>query len=189
MFFVKKISLYCILLYALLAITVGCGDEPAPSSVKKGSTTAAKAKKAKKQSVAVKKKDVEKKKEKYAYSYDPSGKKDPFFPIIVEKTVEKDEDLTKVNSGEPKTYLETLDLSQLKLVAVMLLGTKNIAMVEDPEGKGHTAYIGTPMGKNGGKVVSIADGKVLIEEKYKKKGKVVPVIRELIIQSVEGKKR
>ncbi|MDH3974797.1 MAG: pilus assembly protein PilP [Deltaproteobacteria bacterium] len=180
------------LIFALLvlAVMVGCGEESSQPPSGQRPAKAVKAKKVPKKAVAVKKQDAKvKKEEEVVYFYDPSGKTDPFFPILVEKAAEKEEEMIATETGEPKTFLETLELSQLKLVAVMIMGKRRIAMVEDPEGKGHTIYIGTPIGKSGGKVAGIAEGKVLIEEKYKKKGEIVPVIKELVIQSAEDKRR
>lgn len=182
-------SLHIILFLFLLVFVAAC-EEESPQSPRQPAAKTAKAKKVQKKPVPVQKTEEEKKEEeeKITYAYDPAGKKDPFFPILVEKPVET-EDMAAVESGEPKTFLETLDLSQLKLVAVMIMGKKRVAMVEDPEGKGHSIYIGTPIGKSGGKVAGIEEGKVLIEEKYKKRGEVVPVIKELVIQTAEDRKR
>ena len=184
--------LHLITFMILLLFVAGCGeDSPKPTTATGQAAKVKKVKKAKKKSVLVKKSDAElKEKIMFVYSYDPSGKKDPFFPILVEKVVKKDDELAAAGTeSEPKTFLETLDISQLKLVAVMLLGSKNVAMVEDQDGKGHPVYIGTPMGKNGGIVVGIEKDKVLLEEKFKKGGEIVPVIKEIVIQSAEVKRR
>lgn len=123
------------------------------------------------------------------YVYEPAGKKDPFFPILVD---EKDVPVSAIevagtDSGVPLTPLEMYELSQLKLVAIMKFGDRDLAMVEDPEGKGHTLYIGTLIGKNKGKVLRMEEGRVLIEEKYRKRGKTISVIEELFISSREEK--
>lgn len=124
------------------------------------------------------------------YFYDPAGKKDPFFPAVVD---EKSLSSSDVNDGEvvetgiPPTPLEMYELSQLKLVAIMKFGSKDVAMVEDPEGKGHTLYIGTLIGKNKGMVSKMEEGKVLIEEKYRKRGEIITDIKVLIIRDGEEK--
>ena len=54
--------------------------------------------------------DAEEKESEKGYIYDPAGKTDPFKSfIVVRKEVMKKED------EKPKTYLETLELSQLTL--------------------------------------------------------------------------
>ena len=123
------------------------------------------------------------------YFYDPSGKKDPFFPAVVdEKSISLSGDEAEgVDAGPPPTPLEMYELSQLKLVAIMKFGAKDVAMVEDPEGKGHTLYIGTLIGKNKGMVLRMEEGKVLIEEKYRKRGKTISEIKMLLIHAGEEK--
>lgn len=102
------------------------------------------------------------KKEKPRYIYDPVGKRDPFRPFVAMQTPVKP-------SGEKirLTPLQKYDLSQLRLVAI-LVGTKGgKAMVEDSEGKGFIVEKGTYIGSNFGKVKTILKDKVIIEEKYK----------------------
>ncbi len=61
--------------------------------------------------------------------------------------------------------LEKLDLSQLKLVGVMLSDKGNQALVEDASGKGHMIQEGTHVGLNTGSVSRILKDRVIIEEK------------------------
>ena len=119
-------------------------------------------------------------KEKYKINYNPAGKKDPFYPLVREviEPVVPDE-----KEGIEKTELQKYELTQLKLVAVMKFGAKEVAMVEDPEGKGHTLYVGTLIGKNWGKVVMIDANKVQIEEKTR----AGSLIKELVMLTGEGK--
>lgn len=123
------------------------------------------------------------------YFYDPAGKKDPFFPIVVDEKFLKvsDGEAEDIDTGPPPTPLEMYELSQLKLVAIMKFGAKDVAMVEDPEGKGHTLYIGTLIGKNKGMVIRMEEGKVLIEEKYRKRGNTISEIKMLFIHDGEEK--
>jgi len=123
------------------------------------------------------------------YFYDPAGKKDPFFPAVVDEKSLKisDGEVENVDTGPPPTPLEMYELSQLKLVAIMKFGAKDVAMVEDPEGKGHTLYIGTLIGKNKGMVLRMEEGKVLIEEKYRKSGNTISEIKMLFIHAGEEK--
>lgn len=122
------------------------------------------------------------------YFYDPAGKKDPFFPVVVdEKAIDLSDDVGDVDAGPPPTPLEMYEISQLKLVAIMKFGDRDVAMVEDPEGKGHTLYIGTLIGKNKGMVIRMEEGKVLIEEKYRKRGNTISEIKMLFIHAGEEK--
>ena len=102
------------------------------------------------------------KKEKRHYVYNPTGKRDPFRPFIAMQTPVKPS-----SQKIPLTPLQKYDLSQLKLVAI-LVGKKGArAMVEDSEGKGYIIKKGTYIGRNYGKVKAILKDRVIIEEKYK----------------------
>ena len=96
------------------------------------------------------------------YFYDATGKTDPFKSFIAEE-----EEVSKTKKRKPRTYLETLDLSQLELIAIMLSKKGNWAMVRESKGTGHTIKVGTAIGTNGGIVQKIEDKKVVIREEYK----------------------
>ncbi len=105
---------------------------------------------------------LQQKEEKRHYVYDPTGKRDPFQPFIAMQTPVKP-------SGEQisLTPLQKYDLSQLKLVAILVGKTEGRAMVEDSEGKGYIVEKGTYIGRNFGKVKKILKDSVIIEERYK----------------------
>lgn len=96
------------------------------------------------------------------YVYDPTGKTDPFKSFVLEQEVYEEE-----NAARPKTYLESLDLSQLELIAVILNPKGNWAMVRDAKGLGHVIRKGTPIGTHGGVVHEIKQGEVVVRERYK----------------------
>jgi len=104
----------------------------------------------------------EEKKEGPKYTYDPSGKTDPFKSFIAEQ-----EEMEEKAKRRPKTYLETLDLSQLELIAIIVGGKGNYAMVKDSKGTGHVIQKGTSIGTNGGFVERITDKEVVIREEFK----------------------
>jgi len=104
----------------------------------------------------------EEKKEQPRYTYDPTGKTDPFKSFIAEQ-----EEMEEKAKRKPKTYLETLDLSQLELIAVIVGAKGNYAMVKDSKGTGHVIQKGTAIGTNGGFVERITDREVVIREEYK----------------------
>lgn len=96
------------------------------------------------------------------YLYDPTGKTDPFKSFIAE--IEEKEAKEK---KKPKTYLETLELSQLDLILIAVGKNGRWAMVRDSKGVGHVIKEGTPIGTNGGVVYKIAEGEVIIREQFK----------------------
>ena len=106
---------------------------------------------------AAEKKEPEKK-EEAEYSYNPTGKPDPFSPFI---QLASREGLRKA-----LTPLQKFDISQLKLVAIISTSQGNVALVEDATGKGYVLKKGTWIGKNDGKVTKILKDKVIVEEVY-----------------------
>jgi type IV pilus assembly protein PilP len=98
------------------------------------------------------------------YKYEPAGKPDPFKPFIIALQEALEEEKEK---ERPRTYLETLDLSQLDLIAIILNPNGNYAMVRDAKGTGHVIRKGTPIGINRGTVTAIKDKVVVITEKQK----------------------
>ena len=102
------------------------------------------------------------------YTFDPRGKTDPFRPLVVEKV--------ETPAGKPKqageavsegaTPLERMDLAQLRLVALIWNISHPRGMVEDSTGKGYILSVGTPIGRNKGKITKITSTGVVISEKY-----------------------
>jgi len=100
--------------------------------------------------------------------YTAEGKVDPFEPLI--RNDRKKASTSSSVQAKPRrilTPLEKFDFSEIKLVAVIMAPSGNIAMVEDSTRKGYTIRIGTYIGKNGGKVVKIENDRVIIREQVK----------------------
>lgn len=96
------------------------------------------------------------------FVYDPTGKTDPFKPFISEQESTEAKKVRK-----PRTYLETLDLSQLELIAIVVGSKGNFAMVRDSKGVGHVIQKGTPIGTNEGTVFAVTEKEVIVREEYK----------------------
>lgn len=62
--------------------------------------------------------------------------------------------------------MEKMELSQLKLVAIIWNIRNPRAMVEDGAGKGYIISSGTPLGKNKGKVTQITSAGIVVSEQY-----------------------
>ncbi len=84
---------------------------------------------------------------------------DPFEPALGSKPARAVKQKSK-----PRTPLEALDSSQLKLVGVMLSKNGNKALVEDASGKGHVIREGTYIGTNADRISRILKDRVIIEE-------------------------
>ena len=101
-------------------------------------------------------------KQKAVYSYDPTNKIDPFKSFIVLRR-----ELEEKEQGKPKTYLETLDISQLTISAIVLGSKGNWALVRDSKGDGHVIKVGTLIGRKNGRVKKILEKEVVVTESYK----------------------
>ena len=121
--------------------------------------------------------------------YNPAGKINPFISFISEEQdKDKSEDVdTKTKKREPLTPLEKIDIAQLKLTAITRTATGNIALVEEPGGKGYVVTEGTYVGLNSGKVINVLSDKIIIEEETENIfGKVSIQERELKLQKPTG---
>jgi type IV pilus assembly protein PilP len=96
--------------------------------------------------------------------YNPTGKIDPFEPLFREKATMARK--RKKIKREPRTPLERIDLSQLKLVGIILASSGNRALVEESSGKGYVVKSGTYIGINGGKITKIDKEQVTVEEQF-----------------------
>lgn len=120
--------------------------------------------------------------------YNPVGRIDPFVPLF------KEEQLASTTETEPKkkrrthlTPLEKVDLSQLKLLGVILAPSGNRAMVSEVNGKGYVVTVGTYMGIASGRVVEILSDRIIVEEEVENiLGKISLRKRELKLQKPAG---
>jgi len=131
--------------------------------------------------------------------YTHKEKTDPFVPLFkAEKPPAKTalekrgKEAGEVKKGKgkkerkkriPRTPLEKVDLSQLKLVAILRSESGNRALMQDASGKGYVVKKGTYIGIHGGKVAEIFEDRVIIEEEVKDaSGKIVISRKELKLQ-------
>ena len=97
-------------------------------------------------------------------TYTPKGKVNPFEPLFRERRTVASK--SKRKKRIPRTPLEKIDLSQLKLVGIVMASSGNKALVEESNGKGYVIRKGTYIGTNAGKVVGIDSNKVIVAEEY-----------------------
>ena len=77
-------------------------------------------------------------------------------------------------SNRQREPLEVFDLSTLTLVATLKMGDKQVAMIQDSQGKGYTVRQGNYMGKNNGRIEKIdSDGVYLVEKVVNSQGAIV----------------
>jgi type IV pilus assembly protein PilP len=161
-----------VLILILFMVFTGCGGEaPKPTKVPippAGQKPAAQAP-AKEPARAATEVTVVEPPAPVSFTYEPQGKRNPFQPLVVDKreapppAQKKVEQAAKPGSGTP---LENMELSALKLVAIVWSIPNPRAMVEDGGGKGYILTVGTRIGKNQGEVKNISSAGVVVREKY-----------------------
>jgi type IV pilus assembly protein PilP len=118
-------------------------------------------------------------------SYDPKGKTDPFEPLFKQETAAQ-EKRKRTRTG-PLTPLERVDLSQLKLVGVILASGGNTALIQEASGKGFVIKNGTKIGINSGKVIQILKDRIIVEEEVEDiYGNLKVQKREMTLQKPPG---
>lgn len=93
------------------------------------------------------------------FKYSSEGKIDPFSSLFNYQSSKK-----KKRKRFPMTPLEKVDISQFKLVGVILSAKGNKAIVQEASGKGYVVSRGTYIGVNEGRVVKILKDRVVCEE-------------------------
>jgi len=96
----------------------------------------------------------------FVYAYAPMGKRDPFRSAIVERAPQE-------GLGPCSEPLCQWDIDQLRLVAVVTGDATPLAMLEDPQTRGHIIRRGTKVGKQGGQVTQILRDSVTITEFFR----------------------
>lgn len=123
-------NLFFVLFAVSFLMLAGCGDGTTPSSMPPKKKDLSIAKKVEEPAKEAEIKEAEKKEEE-SYTYNPTGKPDPFKSFI---------QFTPLRSSlrkTPLTPLERYEITQLKLVAVISAPEGNIGLVEDSAGKGY----------------------------------------------------
>ena len=121
-------------------------------------------------------------------TYKVEGKIDPSASIFRdESSAFADQNDRKKKKRIPLTPIEKVDLSQLKLVGIIIAPGGNKALVEDASGKGFVIKKGTSIGINSGIVIKILKGCVVVEEETESiLGKTSLVKKELKLQKPTG---
>jgi Tfp pilus assembly protein PilP len=93
------------------------------------------------------------------FTYDPTGRRDPFRSFEWERPDRRDEDALR-------GPLEKFDLNQLDLVAVVWDTDNAKALIKDPAGQSYIIGNGTRIGKNEGRVLQVDDNRIVVKETY-----------------------
>ena len=169
---------YLSLIFSVLLLSgpLGCSEEPASSPPVRQSAKVATPPAPK---VAAPYAGQEQAKEE-EFVYVSEGRRDPFVPLTrIRKPV--------IESAEPETPLQSFDLSQFKLIGLIVGKGASKAMVVAPDGKSYVLAKGVKIGKNNGVVVEINSNAVRVMEKYYDfSGNVIENIQEIAVPKREG---
>ncbi len=97
---------------------------------------------------------------KTVFSYSPADFRDPFESLIKMKKIESE------IPEEELTPLQRVSVPDLQLSGIIVMGKKVVAHVLTPDGKAHIVRVGTPMGRNRGKVTRITSETIVVEEEF-----------------------
>lgn len=116
------------------------------------------------------------------FVYNAEGRRDPFIPLSIIRAP-----LTKVVDNEPKTPLQSYDVSQFRLIGVIVGKGEPKAMVVAPDGQSYVIAKGIKIGKNNGIIIDITSEAVSVAEKYYDfSGNVIENIQEIVVPRREG---
>lgn len=151
-----KLMMYAVVV-SMLAGMVGCNNasKPAKPAAKKTTKTETSAK-AEVAPVPVAETQLQAK-----WVYLAEGRRDPFQPFVL---VKRAVDVDKENA--PLTPIQQYETQQYKLNAIVIGYGEPMAMVLAPDGKSYVIRKGNKIGKNGGRVVAITSGSIVVEEKF-----------------------
>ena len=90
--------------------------------------------------------------------YDPSGRRDPFAPVLL--------DLQPGKIDENLPPLQRTALTELNLIAIVWGAYGYTGMVQTPEGHGYTVRRGTRVGQNNGVVSAVTERGIIVQERF-----------------------
>ena len=93
-----------------------------------------------------------------ARSYDPSGRRDPFAPVLQQLG------LGSIDPTLPP--LQRIGLTEMNLIAVLWGAYGYTAMVQTPDGNGYTVRRGTRIGPNNGVVSAVTEKGIVVQERF-----------------------
>jgi type IV pilus assembly protein PilP len=91
-------------------------------------------------------------------SYDPSGRRDPFVPVLQELG------FGPIDPTLPP--LQRVGLTEMNLIAVIWGAYGYTAMVQTPDGNGYSVRRGTRIGPNNGVVSAVTEKGIVVQERF-----------------------
>ena len=100
-------------------------------------------------------------------SFDFSNKKDPFKAFIAAKSAPTTNAESTKRNLRNSLPIHSFEVSQFKLIGIVVGGRENQAMVTDPNGKGYVLKSGMAIGRNDGKITAISSAGVNVLEQFR----------------------
>ncbi len=120
------------------------------------------------------------------YEYDPTGRREPFDPLIKDVIAEDIDPVLPPDEDEQKMPLQKFEVNQLKITGIVMGSFGDYARVIAPDGKSYTVNVGTLVGTHEGEVISITDNAVVVREIIRyESGKVEEVETPLYLNPIE----
>ena len=119
-----------------------------------------------------------------SFSYNPAGRRDPFVPLV-----NKLQKSSRVAVSKPRGPLQKYELTQFRLMAVLVVKGRPMAMVKAPDGKSYPLKIGDEIGRYEGRVVNI-ETRVTEKDSFGKRIEKSPdrvVVEETVRDNFTGK--
>lgn len=101
-----------------------------------------------------------------AFTYSAAGSRSPFTPpaevVVSDIQISDDQSTVKPDFDRPAEVLESFSISELKMVGTLQRGPEETlwALISDNEGGVHMIKEGQYMGRNHGRIVTIAEGRI-----------------------------
>jgi type IV pilus assembly protein PilP len=113
------------------------------------------------------------------FEYNPNQRRDPFAPPLLPPSelpkvpVAKTEAEPTKPRKSPPLPLESFDVEQLRLSAILWDVARPKAMIKDPGGGTHIVFPNQRIGRNNGYVAVIREGEIVVVEPLQDEGRVV----------------
>jgi len=113
------------------------------------------------------------------YSYDPTGRRDPFKPYKSYRPSPTVSNGSSPHIADLSDPLQRWEIERFSVVAIMWEVRNPRAMVKDPDGKMYMIGKHTRIGRNNGQVVAIREGEVVVVEEIENEGVQTREVRVL----------
>lgn len=101
-----------------------------------------------------------------AFAYSAGNLRSPFDPPVVVKPIDPNKKTANVKPDldRVKQYLEQFNIGQIAMVGTLSQGSRLYGLVRDPNGGVHRVQLGDYMGTDFGKIQSISESKIELQE-------------------------